>query len=115
MFGVVGDDSVALAWTPPTSDGGSAITGYSVTPFIGGVAQTPTVFTSTADVESISGLTNGTSYTFTVSAVNGVGLGPASIASGVLTPVATLPGAPTAAVRYGRRRIGHSGLEAADQ
>src|SRR5208282_3385962 len=77
------------------SDGGSAITGYSVTPFIGGVAQTPTVFTSTVDVESISGLTNGTSYTFTVRAVNGVGIGPASISSGPLTPV-TLPGAPTA-------------------
>ena len=66
-----------------------------MTPFIGGVSQTPTVFTSTADVESVSGLTNGTSYTFTVSAVNGVGLGTASMPSGTLTPV-TLPDAPTA-------------------
>ncbi len=95
VIGVVGDHSVDLAWTPPSSDGGSGLTGYSVTPSIGGVAQTPTVFTSTADVESISGLTNGTSYTFTVSALNGVGPGPASIPSGVLIPI-TLPGPPTA-------------------
>ena len=96
VFGIAGDGSIALAWTPPTTDGGSAITGYSVTTFVGGAAQTPTVFTSPADVESISGLTDGTSYTFTVSAVNGVGLGPASIPSGPVTPVPTLSGPPTA-------------------
>ena len=42
----------------------------------------------------MSGLTNGTPYTFTVTATNGVGTGPASAASAPATP-ATVPGAPT--------------------
>ena len=46
------------------ANGGSAITGYCVTPFIGGVAQTPWVFASTVTPPAITGLTNGTSYTF---------------------------------------------------
>jgi hypothetical protein len=66
-----------LSWTAPASDGGSAITGYIVTPYLGGVAQTPTTFSSTATTESVTVLIPGL-YTFTVTAVNGVGDGPAS-------------------------------------
>ncbi len=89
-----GNDSVTVTWAAPASNGGEPITGYVVTPYIGGVAQTATTFNSTATTETVTGLTNGTSYTFKVAATNSVGTGAQSAASSAVTP-ATLPGAPT--------------------
>ena len=89
-----GNDSVTVTWTAPASNGGEPITGYVVTPYIGGIAQTATTFNSTATTETVTGLTNGTSYTFKVAATNSVGTGAQSAASSAVTP-ATLPGAPT--------------------
>ncbi len=42
-----GSLAATLTWTAP-ANGGSAITGYVVTPYIGTVAQTPQTFTGTA-------------------------------------------------------------------
>ena len=91
-----GNTQVAVAWTAPADNGGSAITGYVVTPFIGAAPQTPVnvgIVTST----TVTGLTNGTAYTFRVAAVNAVGTGTQSAASNAATPQtpATVPGAPT--------------------
>jgi hypothetical protein len=85
-----GAASAIVSWTVP-SNGGSAITSYTVTPFIGSVAQTPTTVTGTppATLATVSGLTNGTSYTFTVSATNAVGAGVPSAASNAVTPMAS--------------------------
>ena len=94
VSGVAGDTQVALSWTAPVSDGGSAITGYVVTPSIAGVAQIPVAFSSAATTQTVTGLTNGTAYTFAVAAINGVGTGPDSAPSAAVTP-ATTPGAPT--------------------
>lgn len=92
-----GDGQATVTWTAPASDGGSAITGYVVTPSIGGSAQPPVTFNSTATSQDVTGLTNGTAYTFTVAAVNGVGTGAGSAASNAVTPTpaVTAPGAPT--------------------
>lgn len=79
----------SVSFLPPTTTGTSAITGYTAT-------STPGSLTGTAASSpiSVAGLTNGTSYTFTVHATNTSGNGPESAASNIAVP-ATVPGAPT--------------------
>ncbi len=81
------ESSVNLSWTAP-SDGGSGITAYTVTPYVGGVAQSPITVAGSppAVTTTVTGLTNGTAYTFTVTAMNAVGSGPPSPASSPVTP-----------------------------
>jgi Domain of unknown function (DUF4082)/Fibronectin type III domain/Bacterial Ig domain len=82
--------SAQVSWTAP-DDGGSSITGYTVTPYIGSTAQTPTqVSNGSATSAIVTGLTNATAYTFTVQATNSVGTGPASTPSNQATPNDTI-------------------------
>ncbi len=100
VVAVAGNASANVSWTAP-SDGGSPITSYTITPFIGAVAQTATTITGSppATAATVTGLTNGTAYTFTVTATNAVGSGPASAPSVAVTPTApTAPAAPTGVV-----------------
>ena len=85
-----GDGSATVTWTAPSANG-SAITGYTVTPYVGTTAGTPTTITGTPPLTTatIGGLTNGTTYSFTVAATNPIGTGPASLMSNPVTPSGT--------------------------
>ena len=82
--------SALVSWTAPSNDGGGAITGYTVTPYIGSTAQTPTQVDGSSTSTTVAGLTNGTAYTFKVTATNAFGTGPASAASNAVTPQSTI-------------------------
>ena len=87
-----GNAQVALSWTAPTGV-------LSQTPIIdyavqyrpsGGSWTTVTRSASTAASATVTGLQNGTDYTFRVASVNGVGTGAYSAASSSVTPGATI-------------------------
>jgi hypothetical protein len=82
--------SARVSWTTPSADGDSPITGYAVTPYVGSTAQTPVQASASATSAMVSGLTNGTSYTFKVAATNAAGTGASSAASNAVTPQQTI-------------------------
>ena len=89
VSGLARDHAVALTWNAPSSDGGSPISGYRITPRIATGDTLDPVFTPYADTSyTVTGLTNGTAYTFTVAATNAAGSGPASAPSNAITPAA---------------------------
>jgi hypothetical protein len=88
-----GNAEATVSWSAPLTNG-APITGYVVTPYIAGVAQAPQTFNTTATTNTLSGLSNGTSYTFTVAGVNAIGEGTQSFATTAVTVGA--PIAPTA-------------------
>jgi hypothetical protein len=81
-----GDASASVTFTAPGSNGGSAILDYTATSSPGGFTAT-----GAGSPLTVSGLTNGTAYTFTVKARNAVGLSAASAASNSATPAAAAP------------------------
>jgi hypothetical protein len=87
---VAGNQQASVAWTAPSGNG-SPIASYTVTAAPGGWS---TSVDSSQTAAIVAGLTNGTSYTFTVTATNGVGSSPPSAASNAIVPAA-VPGAPT--------------------
>lgn len=91
-----GNTSATVTFTAPAANGSSPITGFEVVVNTGGAAvRTVTGIAATATSATVTGLTNGTSYTFQVRAVNQFGAGALSAASNAVTPAATAPGAPT--------------------
>ncbi len=88
VSGEAGDTSIAVSWLAPSSDGGSAVTGYTVTASRGG---SHTCITATLACV-VNGLTSGTAYTFTVKATNALGDSPASEASAPVTSLSCAAG-----------------------
>jgi titin len=96
-----GVNSAVVTWTAPISNGGSPITSYTIYYTTGGVTSS-TVYTASIAVSSINTttvtpLTAGTSYTFTVAVTNAVGSSSESSASGSIT-TPSVPGVPTSVV-----------------
>jgi streptogramin lyase len=79
-----------VTWTEPSSAGSSAITGYEVTTVTGdgGCVTTGVTFTSC----DVTGLENGTTYSFSVDALNGAG--PSAYGSSPEVVIGPTPGAP---------------------
>ena len=87
-----GNGSASVAFTAPTDDGGSAITGYAIRA-VGPGGMVVKTATGTQSPIELTGLTNGRSYRFTVAATNAIGTGAFSDPSASVTP-AGVPGAP---------------------
>jgi YVTN family beta-propeller protein len=83
VVGVPGNREAGLSWTAPTSSGSFPISTYQAVVSPGGQSCLVAVPAVTC---TISGLTNGTTYTATVRALNGAGWGPYSTASAAFTP-----------------------------
>jgi hypothetical protein len=78
-----GNAQATVSWSAPSSNGGAAITSYTATASPGGATCTTSSTSCT-----ITGLANGTSYTFTVKASNSEGTSAASSASAAVSPTA---------------------------
>jgi cytochrome c peroxidase len=83
-----GNASAGVAFSPPASDGGAAITSYTATCTAGATSRTAS---AAASPITVSNLTNGTAFACSVTATNSVGTGPASAAVSVTPngPLAT--------------------------
>ena len=95
---VTKDSGATVSW----QHNGLGVTSYTITPYIAGAAQAPTVIAAgsvttlagsnggTFLQTPVAGLTNATAYTFTVKASTSGGSSPESVASGANTPLSGL-------------------------
>ena len=83
-----GDTAAYVTWLPPANPG-SPITGYRVTPYVGATAQSPTTVSGAPPPTNlvVTGLTNGTTYTFVVAAIINTAAGQDSAPSNAVTPL----------------------------
>jgi hypothetical protein len=80
-----GDGKATVSWRAPSDPGSSAITSYTVS--ASEVSVPPVKVSGTTLTATVNGLTNGTAYTFSVVAENGVGPGPAGVSTSVTPKV----------------------------
>ena len=88
-----GDAEAELTWSAPSASNGSAITDYVIkySTTSGGPYTTFNDGVSTSRTTTVTGLSNGVPYYFTVSAVNAAGAGTPSAETTAVTPLAPAP------------------------
>lgn len=79
--------TASVPFTAPVSNGGATITSYTATSSPSGI--TGTLSQAGSGTITVSGLSTGTAYTFTVTATNAIGTSAASAASNSVTPALT--------------------------
>lgn len=84
---IAGDGRATITFTAPANNGGSMITGYQILDQSGQI-----VATGISSPITVTGLTNGTGYRFTVKALNAVGASEASVNSNTVIPVVASSG-----------------------
>lgn len=94
---VSGDQSATVSWAPPLSDGGSAITSYTASDGSTHVCSVD-VTASGTDSCSITGLTNGDTYQFSVTSTNAQGT---SVNSALSAPLLVATDVPATSVSAG--------------
>jgi RHS repeat-associated protein len=99
-----GTAQATVTWTASNSDGGSPVTGYKVTAYDSSNAPvgTPVTAAASATTATVTGLTNGSWYTFGVSAANAAGSSPERFSPQIVP--AGPPGAPTGLAGYPANR-----------
>ncbi len=95
-----GNAQATVSFSAPASNGGSPITSYTVTSSPGNITAT-----EASSPITVPGLTNGTAYTFTVTATNAIGTGPASAPSNSVTWGPIISVGPIS-VNFGSVRVG---------
>jgi len=105
-----GNGQASVTFTAPVSNGGSPITGYTVTSYPAG--GTDSNAGSLLTNHTVTGLTNYTTYTFTVTATNAIGTGPVSAASNSIIPGVAGPAGPAEALSIGTVTTGAAGSSA---
>ena len=98
-----GSTTATVTYTAPASDGGTPITLYTATSSPGGI--TGTLAQAGSGTVNVTGLTSDTSYTFTVTATNIMGVSSASAASNSITTDALLQ-----LWSWGRNNTGQLGI-----
>lgn len=88
-----GPAKVIVAWTPPKDTGRQFLTGFRIFRYDGSATSASATYDVAANLTSttISGLTNGTTYRFTVAAKNPSGVSAQSAKSAGIKPVAMAP------------------------
>ncbi|MGA9776160.1 MAG: fibronectin type III domain-containing protein, partial [Candidatus Dormiibacterota bacterium] len=98
--GTAEPSAVSLTWPFPANVDTSATSDYVVTPYANGVQQTSIDIHSPVPAYTVTGLTNGVPYTFTVTAENANGTSSPSPPSAPVTPGAPAPATYTPVTPY---------------
>jgi len=91
VIAAAGDTVASVSWVAPVSDGGAAIVGYLVTPHDVAANADGAPYPASGTTVTVPMLTDGVSYTFTVTATNSVGRSTSAPSAAVTPQLGYLP------------------------